>query len=96
MSYTSPFRRYRAETKPKRGFGPPQALSFDLDPPKSIRFFHLMVTNRIPNKNVLYLPVQALSRGSQPKTGVRTPLGPPFRHRPTKIDRVLPLYGNKW
>ena len=78
MSYTTPFRRYRAEIKPKRGFGPPQAPPLDLDPPKSIGFFLFMVTNRNSNNNVLHFPVQALSRGNQAETGVRTPPDLPF------------------
>ena len=78
MSYTTPFRRYRAETKSKRGFGPPQAPPLDLDPPKSIGFFLFTVTNRNSNINVLHFPIQALSRGNQTKTGVRTPQAPPF------------------
>ena len=90
MSYTSPFRRYRAETKPKRGFGPPQAPPFDLHPPKSIGIFLFMVTNRNPNNNVLHLPVQALSRGNQTKTGVRTPpQAPPFDLHPPKSIRIF-------
>ena len=70
MSYTSPFRRYRAETKPKWGLwttppGPhfwPTSTKINRDLPLMDLY---MLSNCHSSYNTLSLSVRALSRGNQ-------------------------------